>query len=196
MMRFKSKYSMRMTILASVIVVSGGGVASLAGASDGTITFDGKIQDVTCVISGGTTPGSLDGKADFTITLPNVSTSALKKSGERAGDTRFYIQLSGANCENGKIADVVFEKAQSTIDATTGKLINQITKINGGSENVQIAILNNDKTDINLNNSGSHQNVTIASNKALFEYWAQYYATGTVTAGLVQSQALYSISYN
>lgn len=187
---------MKMTAIASVIAVSGGCMASIAMANDGTITFTGKIQSVTCEITGGTTPGSLEGGADFTIDLPNVSTSALKAPGDRAGDTRFYIQLSGADCTDGKIAAVVFEKAQSTIDASTGKLVNQIIKDNGGSENVQIAILNKDKTDINLNNSGSHQPVTIANNKVLFEYWAQYYATKTATAGLVKSQALYSISYN
>lgn len=196
MMRFKQQFSMKMTTIAGVIAVSCWGVASIAGASDGTITFEGKIQAVTCVITGGTDTGSLSDTADFTVNLPYVSTTALAKEGARAGDTKFVIQLSGAECANNKVANVVFESAQSNVDTTTGKLINTVTKAQGGSENVQIAILNNDKKDLNLTNGAKHQQVTIANNKALFEYWAQYYATNIVTAGAVQSQALYSISYN
>jgi major type 1 subunit fimbrin (pilin) len=196
MMRFKKNFSMKMTTIAGVITFSCWGVPSIAGASDGTITFEGKIQAVTCVITGGTDTGSLSETADFTVNLPYVSTTALAKEGARAGDTKFVIQLSGAECADNKVANVIFESAQSNVDTATGKLINSVTKAQGGSENVQIAILNNDKKDLNLTNSAKHQQVTIANNKALFEYWAQYYATNIVTAGAVQSQALYSISYN
>lgn len=171
-------------------------VFSHANAFDGQITFEGSVTDVTCIVTGGGDGGTESKAGTFTIDLPEVSTTALARSGQRAGNTKFYLRLSGAKCTDGKTANVIFEQAQSDINSSTGFLNNVITSASGGSANVQIALLNNDKTDLNLNSSSNHQPVVIAGNSARFDYWAQYYATGQATAGTVRGLVTYSISYN
>ena len=181
----------------ALLFLSGLTVFSQANAYDGQITFEGSVLDVTCDVTGGVDGGTESTSGSFTIDLPAVYTTDLTKSGDRSGDTKFYLKLSGANCVDGKTANVVFEKADSDIDSASGNLNNTITKAAGGAENVQVILLNNDKSDINLNTvSAAHQPAIIASNTARFDYWAQYYATGQATAGSVRALVAYSISYN
>lgn len=187
---------MKITNKAALLLLSGFTVFSQANAFDGQITFEGAVQDVTCIITGGEDGGPESTSGTFTINLPKVSTTALAGLGQRAGDTKFYLRLSGAQCTDGKTANVSFERAQSEIDSTTGFLDNIVEKADGGSENVKIALLNKDKTDLNLNSAGNHQPVVIANNSARFDYWAQYYATGVATAGTVKGLVTYSIVYN
>lgn len=184
-------YICKATLLA--VLISAGNVAA---AEDGTITFTGTISDATCVITGGSTSESTT--PDFTVTLPSISTTALSKEGERAGDTPFHITLSGAQCADGKVANVFFELAQSTnIDATTGYLKNSTAKSSGGAEKVQIGLLDSDKAVLNLNTANNTaKSVTVASNTARFDYWAQYVAVGgAATAGAVNTDVVYSIKY-
>jgi len=164
-------------------------------ANDGTISFEGTISDATCEISGGDEANPSQG-ANFKVALPVVSVTALAKAGQVAGDTPFHINLSGEKCPNDKIANVVFERAQSTnIDAATGYLKN--TETTGGAGNVYVRILNKDKTVLALNQANaSHQPVTISGNKARFSYWGQYAAVGNAaTAGTVKTNVVYSITY-
>lgn len=185
-----------MKLKTALLLLSGAALTTQAAAFDGQITFEGSISDVTCIVTGGEEGGTESTSGTFTINLPNVSTTALKTSGQRAGDTKFYLKLSGAQCTDGKTANVIFERAQSDIDSATGNLTNLVSGSEGGSKNVQVALLNKDKTPLNLNTVGSHQPVKIANNTARFDYWAQYYATGQATAGKVKGLVTYSISYN
>lgn len=181
--------------LLAVIVCSAGAAA----AQDGTITFTGSIADVTCDISGGDDANPTQGP-DFTVTLPQVSATALKNKGQRAGDTRFKINLSGGNCTNGKVASAYFELAHPTsIDVNTGDLINTIDKASGGADQVQIGLSDKNKKAFNLTTVNANpQTVTIANNQATLEYWAQYVAqeNDAVTAGKVTAEVAYSIKYN
>ncbi|WP_380184121.1 fimbrial protein [Kalamiella sp. sgz302252] len=179
-----------------MLALAGGFSSMGVTANDGTITFTGNVVDATCIISGGdeTNP---DQGADFNVSLPHVSITALASVGQAAGDTPFHINLTGENCPNGKTANVIFERAQSSnIDSTTGYLKN--TEATGGAENVQVRILNSDKTPLNLTLVNSnHQPQVIASNKASFKYWGQYIAVnGAAKAGTVKSDVVYSITYN
>ena len=83
-----------------------------ASAEDGTITFTGTISDATCIVEGGTEAG-LTPSGTFTVNLKPVSTTALSAAGKKAGDTPFYISLSGADCPNGKFANVPGNKQQA-----------------------------------------------------------------------------------
>lgn len=180
----------------AIAVLIGSASTVVASANDGTITFEGTISDATCEISGGDDASPNQGP-DFTVRLPNVSTTALAKVGELAGDTPFYINLSGSQCPNGKVANVIFERAQSTnIDTTTGNLKNHT--IDGAATNVQVRILNVDKKNLNLNQANNnHQPIKIAENKAQFKYWGQYIAVGGATkAGTVKTDVVYSVTYN
>lgn len=172
-------------------------VGTAAAAEDGTITFDGTISDATCTITGGDATGESN-TPDFTVHLPSISTTALKTDGQRAGDTPFFIKLSGANCTDGKVASVFFELAQSTnIDATTGNLKNTEAEGSGGAGKVQIGLLDSSKAILNLNTANNNaKTVTISGNTARFDYWAQYVATGgQATAGKVKTDVVYSIKY-
>lgn len=176
-------------------ILSGAGTA--AAAEDGTITFDGNISDATCVITGGDAQGET-ASPDFTVHLPSISTTALAADGQRAGDTPFFIKLSGANCQDGKIASVFFELAQSTqIDPVTGNLKNSVATTSGGADKVQIGLLDANKAILNLNTANNNAiTKTIANKMARFDYWAQYVATGgAATAGKVTTEVVYSIKY-
>lgn len=173
--------------------------SSGAIAADGTITFEGTISEATCEISGGddTTP---DQGPDFTVTLPKVNVVTLNEATAGTGDTPFHIKLSGSNCTNGKIANVVFEKAASTtIESVYGGLVNNVAASAGGAENVLVRIKNtaDNSNTLNLNNANtSHQPVLIASNAATFSYSAYYYAlNAAATSGDVKAELVYSISY-
>lgn len=172
--------------------------SNLSAANDGTITFTGKISDVTCLVSGGTEDGAPSASGDFTVALDQVSTSALATNNAVAGDKKFYISLKGQECASGKTANILYERAQSAaIDSVTGRLKNLVSD-GSAAQNVQIAILNHDKTALNLNNGHvSHQPKVIANNEARFDYWAQYVATGgAASAGNVQTSVVYSVAYN
>jgi len=184
----------RYLFIAASLLASGLVTSQTSAAEDGTITFNGEITSVTCDITGGM-EGQTGQGADFTVTLPTVSTTALDASGRRAGDTGFWIGLSGANCRTGQ-AGVYFERAQSKIDTTTGRLTNTSTA-SGAARNVQIGLLTENKTDINLNNAGEgSQQKALTASGVRFNYWAQYYATAVTTAGPVSADLLYSIRYN
>lgn len=189
-MNFKTK-----AVVLSALITASLFSGSAVTAKDGTITFTGQISDATCDISGGDETNANQGP-DFKVTLPTVSTTALKEKGQYAGDTPFYINLSGTKCPEGKLANVVFERAQSmNIDTETGFLKNHT--ITGAAKNVQVRILNKDKKVLDLNKINvSHQPVTINNNTGRFEYWGQYVATGQATAGTVETNVVYSISYN
>lgn len=75
---------MKISKLSAVLAlaVSTAAISSFsAQATDGTITFNGRVTDQTCTIS---TPG---GK-DFTVTLPTVSASTLAAQSATAGHLR------------------------------------------------------------------------------------------------------------
>ncbi|WP_130390887.1 fimbrial protein [Cupriavidus agavae] len=173
-----------------------GAAASSAAADDGRITFTGSIASTTCVVTGGgpTVTGAANG--NFTVGLPRVSVTSLNAAGERAGDTPFYIRLSGASCTNGAVARVYFEPAQSTnINAATGNLKNATGT--GRATRVEVGLLNSNRAAINMFNDTPQTTRTIASNAAQFDYWAQYVATGgAATAGTVSTDVVYSIIYN
>lgn len=173
-----------------------GATMTSAAADDGRITFTGSIADTTCIVEGGGATVTANSGGNFTVGLPRVSASALATNGERAGDTPFFLKLSGTNCTNGKVARVYFEPAQSTnIDQATGNLKN--TTGTGRATKVQVGLLDGAKSVINLFTGTPSQSATIAGNTAQFNYWAQYVATGgAATAGTVSTDVVYSIIYN
>ena len=186
--------SKRSTQIALALVVWGAAIGC-AAAKDGEITFTGAVDSTTCTVTGGGTSVTNVSGGDFTVTLPKVSTTALSKAGQKAGDTQFTITLSGAQCTNGKVSNVKWETGQSTaIDSATGNLKN--TDGTGAATNVQIGLLDEEQKSINLYTAGNGITHVIADNSAIFKYWAQYVATAAVTAGTVKSNVVYSIVYN
>ncbi|VEA64110.1 Major pilin [Serratia plymuthica] len=184
---------MKISKLSAVLAlaVSAATISSFsAQATDGTITFNGKVTDQTCTIS---TPG---GK-DFTVTLPTVSASTLATQSATAGRTPFAINLT--QCSKGQVA-TYFEPG-ATVDFNTGRLINQAQT--DSATNVQIQLLGSNNQFLPILAAGANgaqnnsQWVTVATEggSADMNYYAEYYATNAAGAGDVTSSVQYTIIY-
>lgn len=161
-----------------------------ANAVDGTITFNGEVTDKTCTIA---TPQG----ADFTVTLPTVSTSTLAAAGQVAGRTPFSINLS--DCNPGDVA-TYFEPG-ATVDLGTGRLNNVAATAAATQVQLQLLGANNQFLPVVSAGAGSTQAnsqwVTVnAGGSADLNYFVEYYATGASTAGEVTSSVKYTIIYN
>ena len=180
---------MKKTILSAALVAVMGVAAfapQAAKASDGMITFNGKITAQTCTISGN------GGGSSFQVDLPTVSTSSLP-AGAVAGATPFNIALTACSPDSGNVS--TYFEAGSTIDVATNNLVN----VHGTATNVEVGLLNSDSSAIALGKAQATQNsetVAIASGAATLNYIAQYVATnGASGAGTVNTTVTYSMSY-
>lgn len=174
--------------------------ASDAHAADGRITIDGEIADSTCQING------LNKNADLTVKLPKVNSSALSADGDSAGLTSFTLKLTGCKATSGSVYPH-FQFGE-TVDPRTQRLINSNTG-NGGARNVQIALLNDDLSPIDLARDAGEQNVTktelapvtagspaVTTGEATLKFYAQYVATGgAASAGVVHANVMYAMVY-
>lgn len=156
----------------------------VASASDGTITFAGEVQAVTCAI---TTP-------NVSVNLPTVSTKTLGAANATAGATRFVITITG--CDSGLLDANAYFEAGPNVDSSTGRLKNAT----GTATKVDLQLLTAAGTAIDLSKAyGSQytgQTGNIASGVSTLEYAVRYYATGAATAGNVASSLTYSVVYN
>jgi major type 1 subunit fimbrin (pilin) len=188
---------MKKTLFAAALAATVGlaSVAQPSHAADGTITFQGEVVDVTCDVTGG---GGASGTGDLTVTLPKVAVSALAASGSTAGETPFSLNLSGVGCADGKTAQMFVETASSVlVDPATGNLRNGTPPGSGGADNVQVELLNPaTNAQINLATNNNQPSAAIDANTATLNYVARYSATGTTTAGTVNSDLTYSMIYN
>lgn len=172
---------------------------SAMAADSGTLTFAGEVTDNTCDVAVN------GGAADATITLPRVSSKTLAKAGDVTG--RVFVRMSLSNCGlvSGGAATATqvhaFWQASPLIN-TAGRLINTDTTASG-AKNVDIQMLNDTLLPIDLTQTDGLQKSTVATitgapgaGTAELSHYAQYYATGASTPGLVKSQLEYVLSYN
>lgn len=179
-------------ILLSAALIAGFGIAAFAPqsarATDGTITFAGKITSTTCAIN-----VNASGSASATVTLPTVDLAALASSGKVAGATPFTIGLTGCTGTNTGSVGVYFEPGANT--QPDGNLKNT-----AATNNVEIQLLNGTQGVMTLNSASGAQNGTTAAvvsgyTAATLAYYAQYFATAAATAGIVGSSVTYSVVY-
>ncbi|MEI6000596.1 type 1 fimbrial protein [Paraburkholderia bengalensis] len=173
------------------MIVAGIGLASQgAFASDGNITFIGKITDTTCQINGNGT-----GNKDFTVKLPTVQAPALGTADQTAGRTSFNIALSNCSPATGTV-HTYFEPG-TTVDLQTYRLLNATGT--GAATNVELELLNSNQTVIKVGATDASQGdipQSISSGAANLNYFVQYHATGgAATSGTVNSSVMYSLSY-
>lgn len=188
---------LKKNILASALIISCSLLSniSMANAYDGKITFLGKISNATCEISGGTV-GQESASPDFTVYLPQVSTTAFKQINDRAGDTEFFIKLKGSHCAAGNGYAIKFEKISSAdfIDPTTGFLKNIRSN---GAQHVQL-VLSEDGQDINFKekDTSKYKNRSDKDTETVFNFGVQYIATtADVKPGVVEGNIYYSVVY-
>lgn len=159
-----------------------------ASAVDGTIFFSGNVVNETCKVE---VNGS--SSATPTVTLPTVKTSALNRANQTAGLTPFTITLVGAGCTSNSIAAKPYFEPEVEKVNPQGRLINI-----GAAENVEIQVLDQSQTAIDLSQGAASQRFGVAKvneEKLSYDYFARYFATATATAGTVNSSVSYSIIY-
>ncbi|OOE32039.1 hypothetical protein BZG04_15825 [Salinivibrio kushneri] len=167
-------------------------------AADGTIRFTGSVSATTCSVHGGAgTNGG--GLSDAEVKLPKVSVDQLKADGDSAGSTPFSIIIGGegeATCSDGEIASLHFEPQLSPmIDPSTGRLNNASSP--DAAKNLQVEILNDRGEPINLYHNSNVSKADISGNKAILDFTARYKANGgKVTAGKVDTNIVYTVTYN
>ncbi|WP_035056123.1 fimbrial protein [Andreprevotia chitinilytica] len=170
---------------AASTIVSLALTSGAAAASDGTITFTGKVTAATCKID---VNGS--GAKDATVVLPTVTTTSLA-SGSVAGATKFDIKLT--ECATATSVRAFFENGTG-VDNATGNLKNTATT---AAANVQVQLTN--ASDVKIVPGDQAQRtaaaVTVTGNAATLSYGGRYAATGAAGAGDVTSSVTYSIDY-
>lgn len=180
---------MKRKVIALATILS----AAFAGSSmayDGKITFTGKVVAQTCSVN--------TNDKNLAVTLPTVSTTTLNENAATAGLTPFTIHLTGCavGMDGAQSVKTYFEPS-SNIDVTTHNLKNIATGTK--ANNVQVQLLNSDAaTTIQLGtdvNSQNVQEVQIDNADVNLPYFAQYYATGSSTAGDVKATVHYTIAY-
>ncbi|RMH90931.1 type 1 fimbrial protein [Lysobacter pythonis] len=173
-------------LLAALLLAT---VPVAASAADGTITFTGKITDKTCTIS--------TASKNLAVALPTVSKTTLNAAGKTAGRTPFSLKLTGCTASSSVAA--YFEPGDG-VDITTGRLKNQATS--SAASNVQIQLLGANSMPLLVKAAGadgvqgnSQWVVVDSSNNATLDYYAEYYATNSTTAGEVKGSVAYTITY-
>ncbi len=183
---------MKKTRLCTPLLVAALGTlfAHSAMASDGIISFNGKITANTCTVKLNET-----NSASSTVTLPTIAATALPNNNDVAGITAFKIELSGCVLTEAISVSTYFEPG-STVNAA-GRLINST----GDSEGVDIQLLNKDLGVIAAGQESDSQNdviVSMASDAltATLAYYAQYYRTGPITPGTLETKVNYTVVYD
>jgi len=167
------------------------GLASIAPAfaADGTITVTGNVVANTCRVAG--TTGT-----NVAVTLPDVQTIALAANGQVANTTPFQIKVSACTASTKALA---YFEPTTAIDPTTDNLRN-LAPAGTAAANVQVRLLNADLSQIKLSaargSQASQQITTDGTGAGNLNYYAQYYATGTATAGALTTNVQYTMVYN
>jgi major type 1 subunit fimbrin (pilin) len=127
---------------------------------------------------------------NVTVTLPKISISALGGAGATAGRTPFTLALAG--CSNlGSAYSVVanWSFVEGAAGATT--IANSAAS---AASNVYVQLL--DSGFVPIGNGGTSNLATVsASGSYQIQHYAQYFAGGTVGAGIVKGVATLTLSY-
>lgn len=180
--------------VASLLVcLSAAGFTTAASASDGDITFNGKIVPSACTLSG-FNGGTLTNGA--VMSLASVTPASFTAGQGYAGMKDFTINLKDCDTTTLKNAQVSFSGPPDTVD-------NEILKnsqTNSPATGVGVAILENDGVtlvDINGGKPSLAQDLTSGQTELKFKVaYKANTATPAVTAGDVSAKAFIDITYH
>lgn len=160
-----------------------GGAAATAQAADGTIQFNGTIIDAACTV----TPAS----AGQTVTLGQVSDSALSSVGATAAATAFQIDLTSCPAA-ATTAAIKFDGTPYQGDNSALEL----TNVSGVATGVGIEIRDADNSVLPLFTASNPVTLSQTGTNSL-KFSAAYVAkSATVTAGPADATATFSVIYN
>lgn len=128
----------------SALLFAGLAAPSAFAASDGTITFDGEITNVSCSVSGEGGVGP-----DFTVSLAGVDGSKFTGIGTRVGETgfRIYVGKTGeTTCTDTTKVWASFDPDSTLTDINTG----MVKVTSGTATGVQFRLLNENLAPIDI----------------------------------------------
>lgn len=161
-------------------------------ASDGDVTFTGKIVASACTVQGINGGTSATGAQ---VPLPDVTPSSFNNGGGYAGMTDFVINLQDCDTTTMKNAQVSFS---GTPDETDNALLKNSAAAPAGG--VGIALLENDgNTLIDIGSGNASDNQTLVTGNTELKFKVAYKSntsTPAVSPGDVQAKSFFDISYN
>ncbi len=158
-----------------------------AHAEQGTLTFQGRIEAVTCVVE--PRGGLVDG-ADMVVALPSIAQTHLDAAGQRGTPIPFHLIVgSGAQpCDQANVR-ALFSSAGDTNAA--GRLSNR-----GSARNVEVVVTNPQSQDVDLGSNENSQVVPIDDKGiGVLSWFATYYATAPTEPGSVTARVQYTLTY-
>lgn len=165
-----------------------------AYASDGTLTFSGKLNASTCKVT-------VDGShASPQITLPTVATPTLQTAGATSTPQAFTFRLSGCDYdEKNKLTVSTFFESGPGVDVANG-LLNNTAPEASAAKNIKLAIIdpatNRDIKIGDPSQAANNPSVEVqADGSAALPFGVAYRSTGEASAGDVQASVTYSIIY-
>lgn len=171
-------------------LLTAGLAAPAAFASDGTITFDGEITNVTCSVSGEGGVGP-----DFTVNLAGVDASKLTGVGTRVGETgfRIYIGKTGeASCTDTTKVWASFDPDSSLVDISTG----MVKVTTGTATGVQFRLMNENLDPIDIWGDQKVVKKEVANNQAILAHVVAFEQTAaTVVPGKAGGSVKYTIRF-
>lgn len=180
---------MKSKLHAALICLGGAGLCAQAFAATpqtGVINITGKVTETSCVLDSSAT--NLD------VKLPSVERSLLAAAQSSTGRTGFTMKVT--SCADGMKVSAAFVP-DSNVDAY-GNLKNAAL---GGASNVQVQLLDQNQTAININTDNATSQLSRAvtvsgTNPVTLQYYAQYYSqAGSASAGDVAAMANYQLTY-
>lgn len=141
------------------------------------------VQVPTCSVS----PGS----QNMTVTLPTVGSQAFVGQGTTTGQTPFSLQLT--NCSSNLSVNITLDSTNAQAGAT-GVIAPSGSA--GYATGIGVQVLNTDGVTPIAFGSSLNTGTTTSSNYTI-NLFARYYQTApTITTGLVQGTATFTLSYN
>ncbi|MFP2768858.1 fimbrial protein [Oceanisphaera sp. KMM 10153] len=150
-------------------------------------------MNYTCIVATEGSEGS-DRAGDATIALPTIASPALRVPGERAGMRQFAIQVGSVDqpCEAVAVT-ARWAGTGSNVDQDSGRLNNQ--RGSGYASGVQVSILNDRQQDIDLRSNANSQEVELTNGMAMLLYHGEYYTSGILQEGMVETGVEYQLEY-
>ncbi|MEX2943649.1 fimbrial protein [Serratia fonticola] len=163
------------------------GFATSALAIDGTVTFEGIVNDTTCTLT--------TDSQNMAVLLPSVTSADFTGADAAATIPAVKFSLSAAGCDAGAVSASVLFATGGNVDSTNGNLNNSVS----GGTDAQIRIYKADgTTPINLANFGeSASNIgNISGESVSIDFYANYFSKNAKpTAGVLKTSIQYSMEY-
>jgi major type 1 subunit fimbrin (pilin) len=178
---------MKKNFYVSVLTVMALGLATNAFAADGTITFEGVVNDTTCTLD--------TNSQNMSVLLPSVTSTAFSGANTAASSPAVKFSLTATGCDVGAVSASVLFATGGNVDSTNGNLNNNFA----GGTDAQVRIYKADgTTPINLANYGesASNKGNIVGGNATIDFYANYFSKNAKpVAGVLKTSIQYSMQY-